>query len=51
MGIDEFMKHYGQQEIDKQRRLGNQADFNDDVDGSPVQKIGSTSVVGSAAFK
>lgn len=35
MGIDEFMKHYGQQEIDKQRRLGQQAEYNEDL-GSPI---------------
>ena len=53
MGIDEFMKHYGQQELDKQRRMGFNAEEDDDDLGSPsgAKKVGNQTVVGSAAFK
>ena len=42
MGIDEFMKHYGQQELDKQRRLGLNSEYDEDNVRSPGgQKVGS----------
>ncbi|MBK8156689.1 MAG: hypothetical protein IPK55_12175 [Streptococcus sp.] len=54
MGIDEFMKHYGQQELEKMRRIGmNEVPVDDEDVGSPsgAKKIGNQTVIGSAAFK
>ena len=50
MGIDEFMKHYGQQEIDKMRRLG-MLDGDGSMPRSPSELKGNERVMGSASFK
>lgn len=49
MGIDEFMKHYGQQELDKQRRMGIAADSS--PGGKTINEFGDRKVVGGSALK
>jgi hypothetical protein len=57
MAIDEFVKHYGQQELEKMRRIGaaeEAAEYENGSDmGSPggAKQVGKNTVIGSAAFK
>ena len=50
MGIDEFMQHYGQQEIDKMNRMGLAAQESESG-GSTINKFGDRRVVGGASLK